>query len=209
MKRFNSLFAGFFLLTFFLSGCVSKTVQEGGLRGMQWESKALVKNLKENKTQSVTIDIYTVKDIRARFEVTALLGFQVASVVMSPQEISYTLYPQKTFYYGKNSERTFAKLLGLPLHPMNLTNIAHDEPVRGLGWACELDIAGFISRCENAAKKIKIQWSDRKEGQKKVVITSPQFEMQWHFSAPKTEVQFKPELFTLRQPEGFKAIQLN
>ncbi|MNT61890.1 hypothetical protein D3C72_1995640 [compost metagenome] len=54
-----------------------------------------------------------------------------------------------------------------------------------------------------------VQWLSRSEGSKKVVITAPQFEMQWHFKAPQTEVQFKNELFTLRQPEGFKPIQLN
>ncbi|MFV8256753.1 hypothetical protein ACNQKP_03045 [Bdellovibrio bacteriovorus] len=198
-----------FVLTLFLSGCVTKTVKEGAFQKAQWETKALIKNQKENKTQSLNIDIFAIKNERARFEITALLGFQVASVVMSPTEISYAVYPQKTFFYGRNTERAFANVIGMPLHPMNLANIAFDEPVRGPGWKCGLDPAGLIYQCENIAKQTRVEWLDRKEGQKKVVITAPQFEMQWHFEAPKTEVQFKPELFTLRQPQGFKAIQLN
>jgi hypothetical protein len=191
-------------------GCATKTVlREGAFQKAQWETKAMVKDLRQNKNQSLTIDIYAIKNERARFEITALLGYQVASLVMSPQEISYIIYPQKKFFYGKNSERAVQQMIGLPLHPMNLTSIAFDEPVRGRGWQCNIDGQGLIASCENKERAIVVQWLNRSEGSKKVVITAPQFEMQWQFDAPQTEVQFKNELFTLRQPEGFKAIQLN
>ncbi|KYG66905.1 hypothetical protein AZI86_07705 [Bdellovibrio bacteriovorus] len=200
---------GFFLLTAFLSGCATKTVKEGAFQKAQWETKAMIKNLKENKNQSLTIDIYAIKNERARFEISALLGYQVASLVMSPSDISYAIYPQKTFFYGKNSDRAFRRIIDLPLHPMNLANIAFDEPIRGPGWKCTLGADGFLTECENIQRQMKAVWSDRKEGKKKVVLTGPQFEMQWHFGVPQTEVQFKDDLFTLRQPSGFKAIQIN
>lgn len=203
------LMLNFFLLTVFLSGCVTKTVKEGAFQKAEWETKALIKNLRENKTQSLSIDIYAIKNERARFEISALLGYQVASLVMSPTEITYAIYPQKSFFYGRNSERAFRRMIDLPLHPMNLVNIAFDEPVRGPGWKCTLSAEGFLSECENSQREMKAVWSDRKEGKKKVVITGPQFEMQWQFGPPQTEVQFKEDLFTLRQPSGFKAIQIN
>lgn len=199
----------FLALTLFLSGCVTKTVKEGAFQKAEWSTKALIKDQKENKTQSLNIDIYAVKNERARFEISAILGYQVASLVMSPTDISYAIYPQKIFFYGRNSERAFRRIIDLPLHPMNLANIAFDEPVRGPGWKCTLGADGFLSQCENVQRQMKAVWSDRKEGKKKVVITGPQFEMQWQFAAPQTEVQFKEDLFTLRQPPGFKAIQIN
>lgn len=183
--------------------------KEGAQKTAQWETKAIVKNLREGKTQSLNIDIYAIKNQRARLEITALLGLQVASLVMSPSDISYIVYPQKTFFYGRNSERAFSRMLNLPLHPMNLANIAFDEPVRGPGWTCRQDDQGGLSQCENSKREIQVNWLDRNEGQKKVVIRAPQFEMQWQFTAPKTEVEFKSELFTLKQPSGFKAIQIN
>ncbi|MFS4458744.1 hypothetical protein [Bdellovibrio sp. HCB2-146] len=197
----------FFCLT--LVGCASKSVREGAYQKAQWETKAMVKDFRQNKTQSLNIDIYAIKNERARFEITALLGFQVASLVMSPQEISYIIYPQKKFFSGRNSERAVENMIGLPLHPMNLTAIAFDEPVRGRGWACAVDGQGWIASCENKERSMVVHWLNRSEGAKKVVITAPQFEMQWQFEAPQTEVQFKSELFTLKQPEGFKAIQIN
>jgi hypothetical protein len=191
-------------------GCATKTVlREGAYQKAQWETKAMIKDLRQNKNQSLSIDIFAIKNERARFEITALLGYQVASLVMSPQEISYIIYPQKKFYYGKNSEQAVQSIIGLSLHPMNLASIAFDEPVRGRGWQCNIDGKGLIASCENKERAMIVQWLNRSEGTKKVVITAPQFEMQWQFDAPQTEVQFKNELFTLRQPEGFKAIQLN
>jgi len=169
----------------------------------------MVRDLKENKTQSLSIDVLAIKNERMRMEVTALMGFRVASLVMSPRDISFAIYPQKRFYYGKNSEKALSRLIDLPLHPMNLENIAFDEPVRGPGWRCDLDQSGWVAMCENPSRQLTVKWLDRAEGAKKVVITGPQFEMQWLFNAPQTEVQFKPETFTLKQPEGFKPIQLN
>ncbi|WP_413569230.1 hypothetical protein ACLWBD_01005 [Bdellovibrio sp. HCB117] len=197
------------VLTAFVSGCVTKTVKQGAYQKAQWETKALIKDEKQNKTQSLNIDIYAIKNERARLEISAMLGYQVASLVMSPSEISYVIYQQKTFFYGRNSERAFSRMIDLPLHPMNLANIAFDEPVRGPGWQCTLATDGWISQCDNLQRNLRVVWSNRNEGEKKVVITGPQFEMQWQFPAPQTEVQFKNDLFTLRQPSGFKAIQIN
>ncbi|MFM6928250.1 MAG: hypothetical protein ACKOX6_07285 [Bdellovibrio sp.] len=211
-RQLKSLMQGLLLLSavLFVSACATtKTVSEGPQQKAQWETKALIKNLNENKSQSVNIDILAIKHQRVRFDVTAMLGYQVASLVMSPKEISYIIYPEKKFYHGKSSERAMEKVIGLPLHPMNLANIAFDEPVRGTGWGCEMDMAGLLSKCENKIRAITVLWKDRSEGGKKVVITAPQFEMQWLFKPVQTEVQFKPETFTLKQPEGFKAIQIN
>lgn len=200
----------FLFSTACLVGCATKPVKkEGTYQRAQWETKALIKNLRENKSQSLSIDIFAEKNARVRLEVAALMGFQVASLVMSPQEISYIIYSRKAFFHGRNSERAFSQVINLPLHPMNLMNIAFDEPVQGPNWLCSFDTFGLPSHCENLQKEIRVDWSDRNQGQKKVKIAAPQFEMQWQFSAPKTEVQFKEDLFILKQLPGFKAIQIN
>ena len=197
------------MITLFLSACATKTVQQGAFQKAKWETKAQIKNLKDGKTQSVSIDIYAIKNQRARFEISAILGYQVASVVMSPSEISYAIYPRKVFYFGRNSENAFQQILNLPLYPMNLTHIAFDEPIQGPGWRCALTDQGLLSECENPQRQVSVSWSDRTDGKKKVFVRGPQFEMQWLFPTPQTEVEFKSGLFTLKQPSGFKAIQLN
>ncbi|MEK2689612.1 hypothetical protein [Bdellovibrio sp. GT3] len=210
-RQLISLMQGLSILiaALLLNACATKPVVEGPLVKAEWQTKAMIRDMKANKSQSVSIDMLAIKNQRVRLDVTAIMGFQVASLVMSPKEIAYAIYPRKEFYYGKNSEKSIERIIGLSLHPMNLANIAFDEPVRGPGWTCEQDISKLIKSCENQQRSIRVDWKDRTEGQKKVVITAPQFEMQWLFKAPQTEVQFKPETFTLKQPDGFKAIQIN
>lgn len=204
----------FCLAILFLNGCASQPIIESTNNGInsktgQWETKALIKNLKENKSQTVSIDIFAVKNEKARFEITALLGFQVASLVMTDKDVSYIIYSEKNFYHGKSSERSLQKALGLPINIMNLTNIAFEQPIKGIGWKCSEESPGLVAKCENSSQGYSVIWKDRSQGQKNVLISAPQFEMQWHFKTTQTEVQFKSGLFNLKQPEGFKAIQLN
>jgi hypothetical protein len=197
------------LSSFFLYACAEKPIKETLPKQAKWESKARIKNLKENKTQNLDIDIYAIKNEKARIEVSAVLGTNVASLVMSPTDISYIIFPQKKFFSGKNSANAILGIVNLPLHPMYLSSIAFDDPLRGGGWKCQHGPDGKVSQCENVNKEIKISWYDRNKGEKNVSIVAPLFEMDWHFSAPQTDVQFKPEVFVLKQPPGFKAIQIN
>ena len=191
-----------------LLGCTSKLIKPGKVQKAQWSTKAVINNIRENKSQSLNIDIFAIKYEQARFEISAMLGFQVASVVMSPKDISYIIFPQKTFFRGPTSDKSFSRMISLQLNPMNLTYIAFDEPIRGPGWKCSKDLDGLPLSCENEKKSISVKWSDRESGKKKVSILAPQFEMQWKFSAPQTEVQFKSETFTLNRPEGFKLVEI-
>lgn len=197
------------LLTSFLSiSCASKKIRESGFQKAQWETKAVIKNKKTGGINSVKIDIMAIKDDRARFEISALFGLPMASLVMSQKEISFAYYPKKEFYYGKNSDKALKQLIDIPLHPMNLTYVAFDEAIRGPGWVCQADGQGLISNCTQKDRQIHVQWLNRNGGQKKILITSPEIEMNWFFEAPQTSVQFKANTFTLSQPEGFKAIQI-
>lgn len=175
----------------------------------QWETKATIKNLKNGGINSLKIDIWAIRNQRARFEITAMFGYQVASLVMSPQDISFIYYPRKEFYYGKNSEHALKALFDLPLHPMNLSYVAFDEPIRGPGWSCKAGLDRLVESCEQKGRAITVKWMNRNNGEKKIVITSPDIEMSWYFNSPQTSVQFKPAVFTLSQPDGFKPIQLN
>jgi hypothetical protein len=205
--RINELIA-LFLIFIILVGCSTLPTRTGKIHKAQWNTKALINNLREGKSQSVTIDFLAVRNAHARLEISGLMGFQLASFVLSPQEISYIIYPQKTYFKGPNTERALGRMIALQINPMNLANIAFDEPIRGPGWRCDQDQEGLVSQCGHEKKKIFVKWLDRENGKKKVSILAPQFEMKWNFSAPQTEVQFKSETFILNRPEGFKLVEI-
>lgn len=180
------------------------------LQKAKWETKAVVRDLKANKTHALDIDILANFPQNFRMEVSALMGVQVASLTLNNDEVSYALYHQKKYYHGKATEASFVSLMSIPLHPVNFMNIAFDSPMNGAGWICTRSADNVIAECNQTARSIKVTWSDRTpEGQKKVVISGPSFEMRWLFRPPQTEVQFKDETFRLEAPAEFKTIQLN
>ncbi|MGZ3745458.1 MAG: hypothetical protein ACXWRE_05670 [Pseudobdellovibrionaceae bacterium] len=204
----------FFTVCLYLVSCGTQPVrpslpQGSLLQRAQWETKAVIRDLKENKSHSIDIDILGEYPNKLRMEVSALMGTHVASLVLNGDEVHYALYPRKKFFYGKATEDAFLPLMNMPLHPYNFLNIAYDVPMRGIGWVCTKDPNNLPTECFQANRQIKVQWLDRTpEGQKKVLITAPSFEMKWLFKTPQTEVQFKNETFVLEAPSDFKTIQL-
>src|SRR4051794_27615863 len=67
---------------------------------VKWETKAQLKDFKQNKTDNLTIDIVAIKDSHTRIEVSATMGYPVASIVTSPKNLRMALYTQKKFYWG-------------------------------------------------------------------------------------------------------------
>jgi len=201
------------LTSLMLASCASqpkKPLPSGAaLEKVKWETKAVVRDLNANKTHSLDIDILGDYPKHFRMEISALMGVQVASLALNNNEVKYALYQQKKFYQGRASEASFMPLMNIPLHPLNFMNIAYESPLLGAGWTCTRGLDKALSECNQAARAIKIQWSDRTpEGQKKVLISGPTFEMRWLFRPPQTEVQFKDETFRLEAPPEFKTIQL-
>lgn len=209
MKRLLFLLPVFGLLISCATQPVRPPVVPGALQKAQWDTKAVIRDLKANKSHSVDIEVAGDYPGKLRMDVKAFMGTSVASLALKDDDIRYAIYPQKKFFEGKANEGSFMPLMNVPLHPRNFMSIAYDLPLRGTGWECKKDSAGLISECDQAAKGVKVQWTDRTpEGQKKVLISGPTFEMRWLFKPPQTEVQFKDETFSLEAPSEFKTIQL-
>jgi hypothetical protein len=209
MKRFIFLLPICLVVT--ACGTNSVKTEEAGAsaRHAQWETKAVIRDLKNNKSHSLDIDVLTDYTGRLRMEISALMGVQVASLVLNQEDIRYAVYSQKRFFQGKPSESSFLPLINIPIHPRNFLNLITDAPLKGPSWECVRGADSQLTECNQTARKIKVQWQDRTpEGQKKVLITGPGFEMRWLFRPPQTEVQFKNDTFQLEIPSEFKTVQL-
>jgi len=206
----------FLAISLFLVSCGTRQVKPtaplstGGPQKAQWETKAVIQDLKAGKSHSVDIEVVGDYPTKLRMQVSAVMGtVQVANLALNDDEISYAIYTQKKFFQGHANEGSFMPLMNVPLHPRNFASIAFDAPMRGSGWACAKGPDQLIAECTQASRGIKVQWTERTaEGQKKVLITGPSFEMKWLFRPPQTEVQFKDDTFRLEAPSEFKTIQL-
>jgi hypothetical protein len=174
----------------------------------QWETKAQVKDFKQNQTNNLSIDMVAVKNQLLRMEISATLGYPVASLVTTPKNLRMALYTQKKFFHGSNKPEALRPALGVSLDPNIIHNIIFDIPIRG--WNCENNPAGQVSVCKKTSPsgEMVVAWPERKEDSKRVIIHAPQFEMQWLFKSHNVLQQLSLETFKLAPPAGYKVIPL-
>lgn len=170
---------------------------------LSWETKAAIRDIRKNKTNQVTIDMIAIKNQKLRLEASATLGYQVGSLVMSPNEFIAVIYPQKKILKGPLNERSLAKTFNMPIPPTALYSIAFDEPIRG--WKCQLDANKVVSMCDSGVSKV--EWLNRKEGSKLIKISSATVEITWFFKAPEPK-EFTPELFVAELPNGYQVQEI-
>lgn len=205
----NSLFLVLSLLVFSCQTTPKKAEMfTPAAPAVKWETKAQLKDFKQNKTDNLTIDIVAIKDSHARIEVSATMGYPVATVVTSPKQMRMVLYTQKKFFWGANNEAALRPALGVSIDPHIFHNIIFDTPIKG--WKCEMNQAGLVSVCKKpaASGEMTVAWPERKEGSKRVIIQSPEFEMQWLFKSQNVLSQLSTETFKLDPPSGYKVISL-
>lgn len=170
-----------------------------------WETKMRLKDLEKNKSHSLSVDVLGERGGAMRMDATAILGYPVASYVMTPEEFRCAVYTSKAFYQGPVTETALRPLLKVPMSPVVLRQVAFDEPLSG--WKCTRGADGKVQSCESAVTRVSATW--KREGAHRVVsFKGPGFEMEWAFGAPRTDVQLKDSAFVLEAPRGFRVIRL-
>lgn len=193
-----------------LASCATAPKSEipaGAVNQARWETKLRVKDLRKDKSHSVSADVIGERGGSMRMEVTAILGYPVASYVMSDGGFRCAVYPEKKFYEGPIGERALQPVLKVPVSPVILRMLAFDEPLGGSQWKCSGGTAAQPEKCESAALGTKISWQ-REGAVRKIRIEAPGYEMDWAFGAPRTDVQLQESTFRLEAPKGFKVIRL-
>ncbi len=189
-----------------LIGCQTTPIAPtGSFQKGKWETMAQINELKPKKTHRVSIDILAVKNEKMRMEITATLGYRVASILLDREGYKAAIYPQKKFYQGTD-ENAFAQVSKLPISSRALFSIVFDEPIVGPGWACGKETATLPKKCVQASSRIQVEWFKKPNGAKLVKVTSPKVEMNWFFQNPDVNFAEKPELFNLNVPEGYQVI---
>ncbi len=173
------------------------------------ETKATVKDLKSNKTHKVSIDMLCLGHEKLRAEVSALLGYPVATLLFDNIFVKYAVYPQKKFYRIKNLAASLEKILKVPLQPSQLLNIVYDQPLDGENWTCTKNLAtSRVEKCNHNKLNMTIDFTYGIGSYKKLLkISSPEIEMDWVFLAPPTEVPLNTQAFVLEPKDGFEIIE--
>jgi outer membrane protein assembly factor BamE (lipoprotein component of BamABCDE complex) len=181
----------FSVVALLLSSCATKKIITADGQSVQqgrWESHIKVTERKSGKSQAASADIIATRRGSFRIEVTALLGFPVASLVLTEKSFYCAMHTQKKFYWGPADEQTLSSILKMPLSPKLMKQIIFDEPIGSL---------------QNLEVKV-----NRTEGKRTVLISSNLQEMKWVLDSAPTQVEITAKTFQLEPPGNYKVIRL-
>jgi hypothetical protein len=193
-----------------LSSCATQpVVLEGSKTKGNWQTKALLRDLKKQKSNSLSIDFVAFWPDRLRAEITGPFGVSVASLAIGKEQMQLAIHTQKKFYYGKVSEKSLSGLLGIPLDPRILINILFDVAPPGASWNCHMDVQSLLQDCKNRDNGISIHWSERHGELKRVVISREDYEIQILVKDFNTKVQESADYFTILHPDSYVSYQID
>jgi hypothetical protein len=203
-KCLQTLIKGCLLLySIFLVSCSTTTIRQDQAVKGEWEARVLVRDKKQAKTFIVNADFFAEKPGHMRMDITTPLGMHVASIALNDSKMTYIVPQKKAFYEGQPTSQAFAKTLNFALDPKLIMNVLFDQPVDGKGWTCQMD-GSVVSECSQ--NTFKISWADRKSKGKTVVINHAQYQIELKFHNFKVPDSLKPEMFTIKKPEGFTRV---
>ena len=90
------------------------------------DTKVQIKDLRNDETQSAKIQVILLADQAIRMEVTALFGYAIASIVMTPNKIQYALHSSKKYVEAPFAASTLFPVFKQNIDPIILWNSVHN-----------------------------------------------------------------------------------
>lgn len=196
--------------------CQTQTISGQNDRAAIWSitSKAQITDKTKDSTNSVSLDIFLKTDEAIRLEVTAALGYQVGSLLMTRSTLQYAIHPQKYFIQGPFAGRTLKPLFKQDIDPQILWSIIHDESLKKRGFQC-INTGVFIETCKNNLATVQIEQRGEvgangrsADGQKKVTLENQVMKMVWIFKSREPSQASQNETFVLLRPKEYKLVTI-
>ena len=192
------------LLFFLLSGCATENkrpLADG--EAVLIQTKALIKD--QNDSNTVKIEIAVLPRKAIRLEITGSLGISVATVLLTPVDITYALHTTKQFATGPFSEKTLYPIFKKNIDPRILWRIINNQPMTNLNLKCSLNTQSKPEKCETV-DGTSIIWTYDQPPFKRVDIKSNRFEMNWIFRDQSLLGAYQNETFMLKKPDSYQEI---
>ncbi len=192
----------------------SPLLSSSGGDTFQFNTKAQITDKTQDTTNNVTIDIFLKKNIAFRLEVTALLGYEVGSLLMSRTNLQYAVHPQKIFVQGPLAGRTLKPLFKQDIEPQILWSLIHGDELSTRGFKC-INPQTSLQICKNNMSTVEIEQrgdldSSGKsiDGLKKITLENTNLKMVWIFKSKQALLAPQNETFVLNRPKEYKLITI-
>ena len=194
----------FSILSILFFSCTSRPIQpSGGSESILIQSKVLIKNDNESHTVKIEIALQPKKAIR--LEITATLGISVATVLLTPSEITYALHSTKQFAVGPFNEKTLYPVFKKNIDPRILWRVINNQPMTNINLKCTMNADLKPVACVGL-DGTTIKWTYSDPPRKRIDIVSNRFEMSWLFQDESLLIGSQNETFVLKKPEGYQVI---
>lgn len=204
MHKQNLFRVFLFSLSFTIFSCQSQPAKVLTLgSAVLIESKALIKTKDDSNT--VSIEIRRLDQRAIRMDITGTLGVSVASVLLTPHQISYLLYSSHEYVQGPFHEKTLYPIFKKNIDPLVFWRVIHDQTPASAELKCETDASQRPTVC-TSADGTQIKWTYEEFPRKRIQITSGDFQMNWLFKDVTQMDSYQNETFVLKKPQGFKEI---
>ncbi|MBC7457591.1 MAG: DUF4292 domain-containing protein [Bdellovibrionaceae bacterium] len=195
-RLFLGLFIGFGILV----SCAGKPTQSSGRPDpYRLISKAKVTDKLSGESHNIDLTVIVDPQRAVRIDVTALLGYRLAEMVMNPTQIQYIERENKIFVTGGYKPKTLKPLFGQEIDPKLIWSIAHEQNLkdgRYYGTEVKFELTG----------KPEDDYQSRK-----ITIENKHLKMIWIFKSKEALSLSSPsynETFVLTQPEEYKLITI-
>lgn len=204
---------GLLLLLALSSACASKPpvaehVDEAkGTAGRRvgMEARVQLQNKTEKKTYSMVLEAVALEPSRMRLDLRGPFGAAMGKFVLRGDQVGILVPQQKKAYLGTASEEAFTPILPMKLNPRVLMSLLFGEIPEG--WSCESKDGKEV--CRDPGKKFVLERAPGPEAQqKKWSVSGDQFAMVLMPTSVTTNVQLKPETFSMPIPEGYSKHKL-
>lgn len=202
-KEIRSALFIFSLAFLILVGCAGTPDRPASGEPLLIQSKAIIKD--QNESNSVKIEIALLPKKAIRLEITATLGVSVATVLMTPSEITYALHTTKQYATGPFNEKTLFPIFRKNIDPRILWRMINDQPMTNLNLKCAMNTNSKPLKCI-AVDGTTFKWTYDEAPFKRIDIISNRFEMNWLFRDQSLLETSQNETFVLKKPESYQEI---
>ncbi len=210
MKALQSL--SIVLTVLVLAGCMSEPKKEktqqipllgsaAPVRQQILEGRMQLQNKEERKTITLTVLAVTQEPSNLRLELNGPFGKTIGKMTMRGEQLMLLAVQQKKAFVGTASERSFLPVLPMTLHPRDLMTFLFGEMPRS--WSCLMH-APDKQVCVQEQMQLKLTRDPRPEVKKaKWYIESPKYNLAFLPTSSQTNVELKPDTFSMPIPEGY------
>lgn len=199
----------------FMAACTgTPVVSDSAGDAFQFSTKAQITDKTQDTTNNVSIDIFLNKNTAFRLEVTALLGYEVGSLLMTRTSLQYAVHPQKIFVQGPMAGRTLKPLFKQDIEPQILWTLIHGDDLASRGFKC-INPQKSLQICKNAQAFIEIEqrgdldsFGKSVDGLKKITLENSNLKMIWIFKSKQPLLAPHNETFVLNRPKEYKLITI-